>query len=84
MYVLLKIGIFQPAMLVYQSRGYIPSNSQCYFLSNFRTFGEAANMLLCHHEPMIPLGVFRYPKAMGVDVTVTKMYLYIYIYYIYT
>ena len=31
----------------------------------YRTFGEAANMLLCHHEPMIPLGVFRYPKAIG-------------------
>lgn len=28
-----------------------------------RTFGEAANMLLCHRDSMMPLGIFRYPKG---------------------
>ena len=31
--------------------------------SSTRTFGEAANMLLCHRDSMMPLGIFRYPKA---------------------
>ena len=39
----------------------LPASSK--LLEACRTFGEAANMLLCHHEPMIPLGVFRYPKG---------------------
>lgn len=32
-------------------------------LSACRTFGEAANMLLCHSDPILPLGIFRYPKG---------------------
>ena len=28
-----------------------------------RTYGEAVNMLLCQQDPMLCLGLFRYPEA---------------------
>ncbi|CAE7843147.1 slo [Symbiodinium necroappetens] len=32
-------------------------------ISSCRSFGEAANMLISHSQPMLPLGIFRYPNG---------------------
>jgi len=32
-------------------------------ISSCSTFGEAANMLISHSQPMLPLGIFRYPSG---------------------
>ena len=58
----------------------ISSISQWEPKSSTRTFGEAANMLLCHRDSMMPLGIFRYPKAgLGAGGRKTTQWLLYYI-----